>query len=736
MRYIFEPNNNNTSQNFKNSPQNFHNQSFQDSPQAQQFKNSSQSFQQQQPPPHGYKPSPQYKQVNYGTAPRYSEHNRDYDYAIKPAPQRYSASSRDHNNRDKRDFGDYSYISDQYEHHTPNTRKPPAYGLKNSKSQNFLDAFNKFSPVQENKRVRLYNKNPSASNSHRYNNQGTIKHAKSQPYLNGHSHNSQQQWNPGYSTENYTVPEKYNSIGRQRRSWSPPPKAMGSGSSFMAMRSYRSNDQLDAAEYGYDGHHDHLYEDLDSLKSSGPPPPIAPSGILSKSPDKGVIKPIAFKPVVPAVRYPTNSSSSPLRHDVKPPTPDTGYNVRYSSPAHKSHDVKSTSQDDGYGGSQDYSSANRSTSRSNLSNNSVMIDSDRNVSFENGHPASVPSRYLPRPESYNSSNHSRASNHMESYIHTPSPSDSGVAVTEFEAMLREKDQEIRNLRETMERNENAIIKTYEEKEQNHLVEVADVRDECEDKVKDEQQRCFKVEQSLLLQMYKLQQEKKDLQENCDKLRKENVEGKQHCDQLETELGEHRTKLDEAKWEMCQKTGEISLLKSQLKDSQDSSSSRSNEVLSLKSQLQDSEYEVMRRDQEIGKLRNDIAVKSDDLAKTRIELDKVWRDAHKDKIEEITQTDNEVTQYLHNTAGATTKSESPDAIRQKLRSQQEQFEIERTQWLEEKNKVVLYQKQLQLNYVQMLRKNRMLEAEIEQLTLELENRDLKLLAFNEQEESTC
>ena len=49
--------------------------------------------------------------------------------------------------------------------------------------------------------------------------------------------------------------------------------------------------------------------------------------------------------------------------------------------------------------------------------------------------------------------------------------------------------------------------------------------------------------------------------------------------------------------------------------------------------------------------------------------------------------------------------------------------EREQWLDEKNKVVRYQKHLQLNYVQMYRKNKMLEAEVEQLTLELENRHI-------------
>jgi len=51
-----------------------------------------------------------------------------------------------------------------------------------------------------------------------------------------------------------------------------------------------------------------------------------------------------------------------------------------------------------------------------------------------------------------------------------------------------------------------------------------------------------------------------------------------------------------------------------------------------------------------------------------------------------------------------------------------FTLERAQWLEEKTKVINYQKQLQLNYVQMTRKNKLLEAEVQQLTGELEVRE--------------
>lgn len=62
----------------------------------------------------------------------------------------------------------------------------------------------------------------------------------------------------------------------------------------------------------------------------------------------------------------------------------------------------------------------------------------------------------------------------------PSPSDSGVA--ELEAQLREKDAEIAHLRQTLERNEQAIIQVYEEKEQLWRRRLEDLRDHYEERL--------------------------------------------------------------------------------------------------------------------------------------------------------------------------------------------------------------------------------------------------------------
>jgi len=59
------------------------------------------------------------------------------------------------------------------------------------------------------------------------------------------------------------------------------------------------------------------------------------------------------------------------------------------------------------------------------------------------------------------------------------------------------------------------------------------------------------------------------------------------------------------------------------------------------------------------------------------------------------------------------------LKDELSAERAEFEVERATWAEEKEKVLRYQRQLQLNYVQMFRRTRSLESEVESLTMELE-----------------
>ena len=54
------------------------------------------------------------------------------------------------------------------------------------------------------------------------------------------------------------------------------------------------------------------------------------------------------------------------------------------------------------------------------------------------------------------------------------------------------------------------------------------------------------------------------------------------------------------------------------------------------------------------------------------------------------------------------------LRDEVEQFKDNFEVEKANWLDEKEKVIRYQKQLQLNYVQMYKRNKTLESEVDQL----------------------
>ncbi|KAF6109958.1 leucine zipper tumor suppressor 2 [Phyllostomus discolor] len=75
-------------------------------------------------------------------------------------------------------------------------------------------------------------------------------------------------------------------------------------------------------------------------------------------------------------------------------------------------------------------------------------------------------------------------------------------------------------------------------------------------------------------------------------------------------------------------------------------------------------------------------------------------------------------------------------RRRGEEQRDSFEGERLAWQAEKEQVIRYQKQLQHNYIQMYRRNRQLEQELQQLSLELEARELADLGLAEPAPCIC
>jgi len=343
-----------------------------------------------------------------------------------------------------------------------------------------------------------------------------------------------------------------------------------------------------------------------------------------------------------------------------------------------------------------------------------------------------------RPGSYNSTSSAHGD---PGYVQTtPSPSDSGVG--EVEALIREKEAELTKLRDTMERNEQAILQVYQERKQNWAMEMRELHDEWDKRLKFQQQKAFKTEQGLLMQLFKLQQEKKAMKAEYeavmsgkDELGHSHQALKDQCDLL-------KGKLEEVQWEMQQKAGEISLLKTQLKDAKEESSSKSSDLLELRSQLKENAQLRDKRDEELQWLkgeseqtRSELQKAKDMLAESQKQLEQLRTcAAAAPAIEPASAKSQNASQEEVQRLQAELAATKAELASFKTTHQQ-QYE----QWLEEKNKVIRYQKHLQLNYTQMHRKNKMLEAEIEQLTLELENRDIQLSDIHtslEEQESMC
>lgn len=152
------------------------------------------------------------------------------------------------------------------------------------------------------------------------------------------------------------------------------------------------------------------------------------------------------------------------------------------------------------------------------------------------------------------------------------------------------------------------------------------------------------------------------------------------------------------------------------------------------QRKKNEADLLR--EKVSKLETDIHGMKQDLAKA-----KEQRLQHSLKLEATAQTQalekrmpcsDSPTRHQEeeNSGNVCTESlqKEVERLKQQLRKEKEEkerlassFERERQTWNKEKGRVIKYQKQLQINYLQMHRKNQDLERILKELTAELESR---------------
>ncbi|XP_030045027.1 leucine zipper putative tumor suppressor 2 homolog [Microcaecilia unicolor] len=517
----------------------------------------------------------------------------------------------------------------------------------------------------------------------------------------------------------------------------------------------------------------------------GPPPKLIPvSGKLEKNIEKTLIRPTAFKPVVPKNRN-TSLQYLVTRPAVANMTESHGsLNLLFSGNSvgntekHNSFSCRNsthsgTMSDSGRNSLSSLPTYSTSCSHQlepvSVSMGHINLDSHSGV---NGYPEGS-SRVLAGP-SNSDSGRSSSSKSTGSLNGRGNPSsDSGscdrspvnsdeILIRELEEKLREREAELQQLRENLDENEAAICQVYEEKQKRCEQEMEELQQSYALKMKQASQKAQRLQQVLQLQIFQLQQEKKKLQEDFSQLLQERELLEKRCASFEREQTELGPRLEETKWEVCQKSGEISLLKQQLKDAQAELAQKGNEMLLLRAQLREARSELQASEEQLQELQDTAHTKTLELEVCENELQRKKNEAEllREKAGKLNQEVASLREVavassrhglghyheqddpflLYESDEAKVQRQSADTLqglrqqverlrgellyeRRRSEEQLENFEDERRTWHEEKEKVIRYQKQLQHNYIQMYRRNRELERDVRQLTLELEAREL-------------
>ncbi|KAF5892899.1 leucine zipper putative tumor suppressor 1-like, partial [Clarias magur] len=125
------------------------------------------------------------------------------------------------------------------------------------------------------------------------------------------------------------------------------------------------------------------------------------------------------------------------------------------------------------------------------------------------------------------------------------------------------------------------------------------------------QHALQTQQLLQLQILQLQQDKDRLQEEVDQLIRDRNAAESQL------IYKHRhtpstPTLEETQWEVCQKVGEISLLKQQLKDSQAEVSNKLSEIVSLRASLRELRSKMEELEEKHGACEETLQLRSTEM----------------------------------------------------------------------------------------------------------------------------
>ncbi|NXD18005.1 N4B3B protein, partial [Nothocercus nigrocapillus] len=329
-------------------------------------------------------------------------------------------------------------------------------------------------------------------------------------------------------------------------------------------------------------------------------------------------------------------------------------------------------------------------------------------------------------------------------IRSPISTDEST-IQELEQKLLEREGELQELQSSFEEKEVSSCQVYEEKQRRCKEEMEGLKQKCNSKLKQTSQKTQRTQQVLHLQVFQLQQEKKQLREELENLMKEQNLLETKLRSYEKEKTSFAPALEETQWEVCQKSGEISLLKQQLKESQTELNTKTTEILSLKAQLKEVRAKMEGLEMKTQDLEDSLRTKAMELEVCENELQRKKNESEllREKVnlleQEIVDLRTElsiVKEQLKEGWDRARSASSPalgmvddaqvlqgevERLKAELKAERDNneqmtssFQHERQTWKEEKEKVIHYQKQLQQSYLHMYKRNQNLEKMLQQL----------------------
>lgn len=288
---------------------------------------------------------------------------------------------------------------------------------------------------------------------------------------------------------------------------------------------------------------------------------------LAQGIEKGLVRPTAFKPVIPRSSTYTDSQNALNQINSKRLSPsdrakdqseqkqdtnsgtlsDSGRNSMSSLPTHS---TSGSSQTDNLSSSTGLQvrcggsahSVGVSQHLSALPSGGAGAGAGKAPAFRDGAPAK------PAGDGHPPEQHDPLSENAWGCVRTPISMDESL-IQQLEQRLLERETELQELQVSFEEKEADTCQFFEEKQKYCAEEMQGLKQRCSTKLRQVSQRALKAQQQLQLQVFQLQQEKKQLQDEMTKLSQEK-------DLIEVKLRSYETKqtqlvptLEETQWEV-------------------------------------------------------------------------------------------------------------------------------------------------------------------------------------------